>query len=38
MTDKEILEMDFYDFCGCASVFMTALDKIDWWRDAEKGK
>ena len=34
MTDKQILELDFYDFCGCASVFMTDEDKIKWYREA----
>ncbi len=33
MTDKQILEQDFYDFCGSSAVFMTDQDKIDWWRN-----
>lgn len=36
MSDEEILELDFYDFCGTASVFMTNEDKIKWFRDQEK--
>ena len=28
MTDKEILEIDFYDLCGCAALWMTDKDKI----------
>lgn len=33
MTDEEIVAMDFYDFCGVESVFMTPADKIKWWRE-----
>ena len=32
MTDKEILEIDFYDFFGSASIFSTDKEKIDWYR------
>jgi hypothetical protein len=32
MTDKQILKMDFYDFCGVGTCFMTDQDKIDWYR------
>lgn len=35
MTDNDILELDFYDFCGSAAVFMTDKDKIEWWREHE---
>lgn len=36
MTNKEILEIDFYDFFGSASCFMTSQEKIDWWRSVTK--
>ena len=33
MKKKEILEMDFYDFCGSACLFMSDKDKIKWYRE-----
>ena len=33
MSDEEILEHDFYDLCGCAAVFMTDQEKVDYWRE-----
>ena len=32
MSDKEILELDFYDFCGVGAIFMTDIEKIKWYR------
>jgi len=32
MTDKEILEIDFYDFFGSADVFVTDEERIKWYR------
>jgi len=32
LTDKEILEVDFYDLCGMNEIFMTDEDKIKYWR------
>ena len=32
MTDKEILEIDFYDLCGCAALWMSDEDKIKYYR------
>ncbi len=36
ITNEQIIKMDFYDFCGSASCFMTKSDKIKWWCDAIK--
>lgn len=33
MTDKEILEIDFYDLCGCAALWMSDEDKIKYYRE-----
>jgi hypothetical protein len=33
MTDKEILEIDFYDLCGCAALWMTDEDKIKYYKE-----
>jgi hypothetical protein len=33
MTDKEILEIDFYDLCGCAALFMSDEDKIKYYKE-----
>ena len=33
MTDKEILEIDFYDLCGCAAAFMSDEDKIKYYKE-----
>mgnify|MGYP001370446395 CR=1 FL=1 len=33
MTDQEILEIDFYDLCGNAAIWMSDEDKINWWRE-----
>ena len=33
MTDKEILNIDFYDLCGCGALWMTDDDKIKYWRE-----
>ena len=33
MTDQEILEIDFYDLCGCAALWMTDQEKIDYYRE-----
>ena len=38
MTDEEILSMDFYDFCGTASVFMSSAEKIKFWKELESIK
>ena len=35
MKDEDILKMDFYDFCGVASAWMTDEDKIKWWKELE---
>lgn len=32
MTDEEILQIDFYDLCGCSAIWMTDEDKIKYWR------
>lgn len=32
MTDKEILNIDFYDIVGIDSIFMSDEDKIIFWR------
>ena len=32
MTDKEILEIDFYDFFGSGNVFATDKERIKWYR------
>jgi hypothetical protein len=36
MTEKEILEMDFYDICGVSSMFMSNEDKIKDWNERER--
>lgn len=33
MTDSEILQIDFYDLCGCDALWMTDNDKIKYWRE-----
>jgi hypothetical protein len=33
MTDQEILEIDFYDLCGCAALWMSDEDKIKYYRE-----
>lgn len=33
MSDKQILKLDFYDFCGCSALLMTDEDKINWWHN-----
>jgi hypothetical protein len=39
MSDEQILQLDFYDFCGCWSLWMTDADKIKYWRETiENGK
>jgi len=38
MSDKEILKLDFYDFCGTAAIFMSDEEKIKWYRDNDKNK
>lgn len=38
MTDQEILEIDFYDLCGCAALWMSDEDKIKYYREALKTK
>lgn len=35
-SDEEILKMDFYDYCGCSSVFMTNEDKINYIKNLYK--
>jgi hypothetical protein len=32
MCEKEILKLDFYDFCGVSSVLMTDEEKIKYYR------
>ena len=32
MTDKQILEIDFYFFFGSGNVFATDKERIDWYR------
>jgi hypothetical protein len=32
MTNEGILELDFYDLCGCSSIWMTDEEKIDFWK------
>ena len=32
MTQEEILKTDFYDFCGTASVGMTDIDKLEYYK------
>ena len=32
MTDEEILQLDFYDFCGIESINMSDEEKIKWYR------
>jgi len=34
MKNEQIIAMDFYDFCGVASIGMTDSDKIEWYLDA----
>ena len=36
MADEEILQLDFYDFCGIGSCNMSDEDKIKWFRDSEE--
>ena len=31
--DQEILEIDFYDLCGCAALWMSDEDKIKYYRE-----
>lgn len=33
MPDQEILEIDFYDLCGCAALWMSDEDKIKYYRE-----
>lgn len=33
MTDQEILQIDFYDLCGCAALWMTDEEKIKYVRE-----
>jgi hypothetical protein len=33
MTEEEILKIDFYDFCGIETLWMTDADKIKYWRE-----
>lgn len=33
LTDDEIMKIDFYDFCGINSLYMTDLDKIEYYRN-----
>lgn len=33
MTDKEILQIDFYDLCGIGALWMTDQEKIDYYRE-----
>ena len=33
MTDQEILQVDFYDLCGCGALWMTDEEKIKYWRE-----
>lgn len=33
LTDEEILQIDFYDFCGVGALWMTDDDKIQYWRE-----
>ncbi len=32
LTNEQILQVDFYDLCGSASVFMTDQEKIDYFK------
>lgn len=32
MTDDEILEIDFYDLCGCAALWMSSDEKINYYK------
>lgn len=36
ISDEEILKIDFYDYCGAGSVFMTDQDKISYFRNITK--
>lgn len=33
MKDEDILKLDFYDFCGTASIFMTDAEKIEYYKE-----
>jgi hypothetical protein len=33
LTDEEILQIDFYDLCGCAALWMSDEDKIKYYRE-----
>lgn len=33
MTDEEILQIDFYDLCGCSALWMDDGEKIKYWRE-----
>jgi hypothetical protein len=33
MTEQEVLEIDFYDLCGCSALWMTDEDKIKYYRE-----
>lgn len=35
-SEEEILKMDFYDYCGSSSVFMTNEDKINYIKNLYK--
>ena len=39
MSDEQILQIDFYDFCGCSALWMTDENEIKYWRETiENGK
>ena len=33
MTDEQILQIDFYDLCGCAALCMSDEEKIKYYRE-----
>ena len=33
MTDEQILQIDFYDLCGCGTLWMTDEEKIKYYRE-----
>lgn len=38
MTDEQILDLDFYDFCGIDAIGMTKEQKIKWYREVIEDK
>ena len=38
MSDKDILEIDFYDLCGCAALWMSDEEKVKYHRECMNKK